>query len=59
LSGIYSDLSGAGSVLAARMAVEDFGGSFRSKAFVQACKELGIARRFTRAYRPQTKALTS
>lgn len=30
-SGLYSDLSGAGSVVAARMAVDDFGGSVRGK----------------------------
>jgi branched-chain amino acid transport system substrate-binding protein len=30
-SGVYSDLSGLGSVLAARMAVEDFGGSLNGK----------------------------
>lgn len=32
LSGIYSDLAGAGSVLAARMAVEDFGGTLGGRA---------------------------
>ncbi len=32
----------------------DNGSAFRSKAFVQACRELGIAKRFTRPYRPQT-----
>src|SRR5580692_9468665 len=30
-SGIYADLSGQGSVIAARMAVEDFGGSVLGK----------------------------
>jgi transposase InsO family protein len=32
----------------------DNGPAFRSKLFRQACKELGIARKFTRAYRPQS-----
>ena len=32
----------------------DNGSAFRSKAFVQACHELGIAKRYTRPYRPQT-----
>ena len=32
----------------------DNGACFRSKAFVRACVELGIAKRFTRPYRPQT-----
>jgi transposase InsO family protein len=37
-----------------RRVLTDNGSAFRSKAFVQLCKELGIAKRFTRAYRPQT-----
>ena len=32
----------------------DNGGAFRSHAFVKTCRELGVAQRFTRAYRPQT-----
>lgn len=32
----------------------DNGSAFRSKLFRQACAELGIQHRFTRAYRPQT-----
>ena len=32
----------------------DNGSAFRSKAFKQACEQLGIQQRFTRAYRPQT-----
>jgi transposase InsO family protein len=32
----------------------DNGSAFRSRAFRHACRELGIAQRFTRAYRPQT-----
>ena len=32
----------------------DNGSAFRSRAFRAACVELGIAQRFTRAYRPQT-----
>jgi len=32
----------------------DNGSAFRSRTFRQACRELGIAQRFTRAYRPQT-----
>lgn len=32
----------------------DNGSAFRSKLFRQACLELGIAHKFTRAYRPQT-----
>ena len=32
----------------------DNGSAFRSKPFGQACAELGIVHRFTRAYRPQT-----
>lgn len=32
----------------------DNGGAFRSRAFRKACTQLGIAQRFTRAYRPQT-----
>ena len=42
-----------------RRVLTDNGPAFRSKLFVQACKELDIAKRYTRAYRPQTKALTS
>lgn len=32
----------------------DNGSAFRSKQFAQACQELGIRHKFTRAYRPQT-----
>jgi transposase InsO family protein len=32
----------------------DNGSAFRSKQFAQACRELGIQHKFTRAYRPQT-----
>jgi len=32
----------------------DNGSAFRSKAFIQACRALGIEQKFTRAYRPQT-----
>ena len=32
----------------------DNGSAFRSRDFAAACRELGIAHRFTRAYRPQT-----
>ncbi len=32
----------------------DNGAAFRSKPFRQACQQLGIAHKFTRAYRPQT-----
>jgi transposase InsO family protein len=32
----------------------DNGSAFRSRAFRHACRDLGIAQRFTRAYRPQT-----
>ena len=34
--------------------ITDNGSAFRSAAFGQACLELGIAQKFTRAYRPQT-----
>jgi transposase InsO family protein len=37
-----------------RRLLTDYGSAFRSKAFVRACKELGIAKRYTRPYRPQT-----
>jgi transposase InsO family protein len=37
----------------------DNGSAFRSKAFAKACQRLGLKHSFTRAYRPQTKALTS
>jgi transposase InsO family protein len=37
-----------------RRLLTDNGSAFRSKAFVQACRELGIAKRYTRPYRPQT-----
>jgi transposase InsO family protein len=37
-----------------RRLLTDNGAVFRSKAFVAACRELGISRRFTRPYRPQT-----
>jgi transposase InsO family protein len=37
-----------------RRVLTDNGGVFRSKPFNLACQELGIAHKFTRAYRPQT-----
>jgi transposase InsO family protein len=37
-----------------RRLLTDNGGCFRSKAFRNACKQLGIRHQFTRAYRPQT-----
>jgi transposase InsO family protein len=37
-----------------RRLLTDNGSAFRSKAFVEACRELGIAKRYTRPYRPQT-----
>jgi transposase InsO family protein len=37
-----------------RRLLTDNGSAFRSKAFVAACRELGIAKRYTRPYRPQT-----
>jgi len=37
-----------------RRLLTDNGSAFRAKAFVQACRELGIAKRYTRPYRPQT-----
>jgi transposase InsO family protein len=37
-----------------RRVLTDNGGAFRSKPFVAACRELSIAQRFTRPYRPQT-----
>jgi transposase InsO family protein len=37
-----------------RRLLTDNGAAFRSKAFVQACREMGIAKRFTQPYRPQT-----
>lgn len=37
-----------------RRLLTDNGSAFRSKAFVQTCRELGIAKRYTRPYRPQT-----
>jgi len=37
-----------------RRLLTDNGSAFRSKAFVQACRELGIAKCYTRPYRPQT-----
>lgn len=37
-----------------RRLLTDNGSAFRSKAFVAACHELGIAKRYTRPYRPQT-----
>ena len=37
-----------------RQLLTDNGSAFRSKAFVAACHELGIAKRYTRPYRPQT-----
>jgi transposase InsO family protein len=37
-----------------RRLLTDNGSAFRSKAFVHACHELGIAKRYTRPYRPQT-----
>lgn len=37
-----------------RSVLTDNGSAFRSKPFAQACRELGLTHRFTRAYRPQT-----
>jgi len=37
-----------------RRLLTDNGAAFRSRAFIQACREMGIAKRFTRPYRPQT-----
>jgi len=37
-----------------RRLLTDNGSAFRSNAFVHACKQLGIAKRYTRPYRPQT-----
>jgi transposase InsO family protein len=37
-----------------RRLLTDNGSGFRSKAFVQACRKLGIAKRYPRPYRPQT-----
>ena len=37
-----------------RRLLTDNGSAFRSKAFVQACRELAITKKFTRPYRPQT-----
>jgi len=37
-----------------RRLLTDNGSAFRSKTFVQACREFGIAKRYTRPYRPQT-----
>lgn len=37
-----------------RRVLTDNGSPFRSKQFAQACHELGIRHKFTRAYRPQT-----
>ena len=37
-----------------RSILTDNGSAFRSKPFAQACRELGLTHRFTRAYRPQT-----
>jgi transposase InsO family protein len=37
-----------------RRVLTDNGSAFRSKAFVKSCKELGITKRYTRPYRPQT-----
>jgi len=37
-----------------RRLLTDNSSAFRSKAFVQACHHLGIAKRYTRPYRPQT-----
>ena len=37
-----------------RRLLTDNGSAFRSKAFVEACRDLGIAKRYTRPYRPQT-----
>ena len=34
--------------------ITDNGSAFRSKLFRQACVELGVSHKFTRAYRPQT-----
>jgi transposase InsO family protein len=40
--------------VAIKRLLTDNGSAFRSKVFRQACLELGIRHRFTRAYRPQT-----
>jgi len=37
-----------------RRVLTDNGSSFRSRAFNQVCRELGIVHKYTRAYRPQT-----
>jgi transposase InsO family protein len=37
-----------------RRVLTDNGSAFRSRDFAQACSELGIRHKFTRAYRPQT-----
>jgi transposase InsO family protein len=37
-----------------RRVLTDNGSAFRSRQFAQACTELGIRHKFTRAYRPQT-----
>jgi len=37
-----------------RRVLTDNGSAFRSRAFVAACRQLGIAKRYTRPYRPQT-----
>ncbi len=37
-----------------RRVLTDNGSAFRSKDFATACADLGIAHKFTRAYRPQT-----
>ena len=40
--------------LTVRRLLSDNGAAFRSRVFAQACVELGIEHKFTRAYRPQT-----
>lgn len=44
----------AGLGITVRRVLTDNGSAFRSRDFAKACKELGIAHKFTRAYRPQT-----
>jgi transposase InsO family protein len=44
----------AGLGITMKRLLTDNGSAFRSKDFARACKALGIAHQFTRAYRPQT-----
>ena len=44
----------AGLGVTVRRLLTDNGASFRSRDFAQACAQLGIRHKFTRAYRPQT-----